>query len=442
MSNTDTEKTTEFQGNHLSVKVKRQSGSKVLFEIHVKPEGATAAYSRALKTINKEVSLPGFRKGKAPDSLITNKYAKQLQEEWLQTVLKTAFNEALALTKMEPFNNNSIRCSEIKELSKETGATFTIEFETTPIVPHIDLNTIHLQKIKRIPVSDSNVDQVIRNIQVYNATWEDIKDRPIEEGDFVDLDIENLDEPYNTICADTRFEVKKGVLADWMHKLLIGVRTDETVEGVSEKDQKDDFDTDEEEAEFRPTRCSLTVKAIKKPTLPELDDEFGKKVGAKDYADLREKVLSDLNRRADEKMHTQLYRQLDDELLQLYKFDPPKSLVDAEIDQRLAIHEEWLHKQEMSVEEIDKEMQNLKQQLPDMVEKGLRLLFLLLGFAREHSFQVTEQEINSELFKKISQGMPLPEGAQASEMRSRLNQSILLQKARNYIIDHCMHKNS
>ncbi len=430
---------TEYQGNHISLTVTKQPGSVIAFDINVSPEGAAAAYNRALKTINKEISLPGFRKGKAPDSIVTSKYGKQIQEEWIQIVLKSAFNEALELTRLQPFNNNSVRCSEIKDLSKENGAKFTIEFEATPMVPSVDLNSLHLHKLNKIPVTEKDVDQVIRNIQLYNATWDEVKDRAIKDGDFVDLDIENLEEPHNVICTDTRFEVKKGVLAEWMYKILIGARTDESVEGVSEKEErKEDFDLDEEEeeSEFRPTRCSLTIKSIKNPSLPELDDAFAQKVGATSFEDLREKVLADLNRRADEKMHTQMHRQLDAELLKHYHFDAPKSLVEAEIEHRSGLHEEWLNNQNKTGEEVEKEMEQLKKQLPDVVNNGLRLLFLLLNFAREQSLPVSQDEISNELFKQISQGMQMPNEIQANEVRSRLNQTILLRKARDYIIDH------
>lgn len=439
---TETEKTAEYQDEHLSVKATWKPGSQVSFEIHVTPLAAAAAYARALKAINKEVSFPGFRKGKAPDSVVVAKYPKQLQEEWLQTVLKTAFNDALKLANLQPFNTNSIRCSEVKELSRENGATFTIHFEASPVVPRIDLHNTHLHKVSRLPVTQRDVDQVIRNIQLYNASWTDVTDRPLQEGDFVDLDIESLEEPYNTICTDTRFEATKGVMADWMYKLLMGLKTNESAEGVSEKEDDSHnhhHDDDEDEsgpAEFRPTHCRLTVKSIKQPDVPALDDAFAQKVGAKSLNELKEKISSDLNRRADDRVRNQMHRMLDAELLNHYRFDPPQSLVEAEIEHRAAIHRNWLEKQNAPAEDIEVEMQKLEQKLPEVVHNGLRLLFLLLGFAKEHSLAVSQEEIISEMTSQMAQGMQMPSGSEFNDFRARINQTLLLRKARDYIIEH------
>lgn len=439
---TEEKKAQDFENEHISFKMTRSPGSQVTLEMVVKPEATKAAYARAMKAVNKEVSLPGFRKGKAPDDIIANKYAKPLRDEWLQIVLKTALNDALKIAHLRPFDESSIRCTEVKELSKENGAIFTIHFEASPEVPTIDLDKIHLHRLPTPPITEKDVDQVIRNIQHYHAEWNEISDRPVQEGDFVDLDIENIEEePSRPICEGTRFEVKKGIMADWMHQLLLGVKIDESVEGISEKeeDSQNHFDEEEEEglAEFRPTRCRLTVKTILHAELPAVDDAFAQKVGAKDLEDLKEKIKADLFRRADMRINNILHKQLDDAILKEYTFDPPNSLVQEEVENRAAAHEAWLRRQQKSEEEIENEMQELREKLPSMVASGLRIVFLMLRFAQEHSLSVAKEEIMAELSQQVSQGAQL-NNANIDDLKARINQVLLMRKAKSYIINHLL----
>src|SRR5262249_7600353 len=154
---------------------------------------------------------------------------------------------------------------------------------------------LKLHPVKLQEVTQKHIDETIENIRLHHAEWETISDRPVQEGDFVNLDIDAIEEPGFNICKDTSFEVKEGKMGAWMRKLIIGLNVNESAEGISEK-EKTNTETECEECvhnleaqDFKPTHCRLTVKTIKKAILPALDEALAKKVGCDSVEQLRER---------------------------------------------------------------------------------------------------------------------------------------------------------
>jgi trigger factor len=85
---------TQFQNENMTVDLKRDPGCLIRLDISLSPLATQAAYQKALKTVNKEVSIPGFRKGKAPQTLILKNYSQHVDREWRELLLNTAFGEA------------------------------------------------------------------------------------------------------------------------------------------------------------------------------------------------------------------------------------------------------------------------------------------------------------------------------------------------------------
>lgn len=423
----------QVQNDNVSVTVSLQQGSQVKLDIFVTPKATAAAYSKAVKTISKEVSLPGFRKGKAPEAFILKNYGSHIQKEWQSILVETGFQEALNLIEMRPLKMEGVRCTAVKEISRENGSHFTIEFEASPTVPSVNLNEIYINPIDRSAVSQEDIDQSIENLRLYHAQWATITDRAVQESDYVDLDIEKTDEPMGNICKNTRFSVANGRMANWMRKLIIGLHTNESAEGMSEKEI-------EGTTNFQPTKCKITVKAIHEATLPQTDDAFSQKLGVPTFEELRLKVIEDLNRRADEEVREKLYQQIDDHLLEKYHFDIPASLIQGDKEKRITEKTSWLKQQNAPSDVINHQIAELEQSLPHEIDRSYRLLFLIFKFAREHDIIVSEDEIFAEYANQIAhngENSPLLKGINdPGEIRSKLNHHLLLRKTRDYIAEH------
>jgi trigger factor len=426
------ESSTEFKNENIVVLVKRKPGAQCAFHIVVLPLAADVAYSKALKSINKEVTLPGFRKGKAPDPVIIQKFEKQIEQEWRDIVIQTAFQEAIALTGLFPIRKGEARCTEIKELSRTKGARLTIEFEVLPEIPLIDPSEIILKRIQQLPVTESDIEEVLSNIRHHFAKWHDVTDRPIQVGDYVELDVENLEtEPPESICRDTLFVIEPGKIADWMYHLILGATLGESREAISEKDPI----LTNPNVEFKATKCRLTVKSIKTADLPEFSEELIKQVGAKSLSDLREKIEIDLNRRAEEQASEALHRQLDEYLLGKYQIDIPTSLMQNEKATRQESIEEEMRRDGLQEEEITTRLAALDADLEEQVQKSYSLFFLMHAYAKSRQIAVSAEEVTQELARQVMQGRgDAFMGRSPEEVKARLTEVLLMRKTRDAAI--------
>lgn len=426
----DKEKT-EFKNDHAHVMVDRQPGCKIKLDITVTPQATQAAYNKAIKAINKEVSLPGFRKGKAPEAMIVKNYASYVDQEWKEILVQTAFKEAMALTKIYPLNEETIQKPQVKKTSQEEGAEIVIEFEASPQLPEISPKELKLSPVERREVTEEEVDESIENIRLHHATWEEVTDRAVQEGDYIDIDIENLDSPGDFLCKDTRFEVVPGKMGNWMRNLVIGKNVNDTAEGMSERSEELD-----PKAEFKPTHCKITIKAIKKAKLPEVDEELAKKVGVETAEELTEKVLQNLNNQAEEEVKQKLRDQLEETLLERYPFDIPSSLVTREKKNRLDFAKRDLQKAGKSDEEISRHLEEMEKDLDEKVNRAFRMFFIARHIADENKITVTQEELVRELMLQMyTQASPIDTSLDPEEARSKVYINLLSLKVKDFLID-------
>lgn len=422
---------TEFKSDNVVVKVSREPGCQVMLDIRITPVAANASYQKAIKNVNKEISIPGFRKGKAPADLIVQQFGKHVEQEWREILIQTAYQEAIKLTNIYPLNKDSIKQPNLKKASKEDGAEISISFESAPEIPSVETDKINLKKVERIEVTSEDVENSIQKIRVMQAKWEDVTDRAVQEGDYIDIDIDNLDESGKSICKDTCFEVTKGKLGDWMRKLVIGLKVGENAEGVSERTE--DLPKD---AKFKPTKCRITIKGIKQAKLPKLDDEFAKKVGVQGVEELKKRVEIDLNRQADEEVQEKLRQQLEDVLLEKYPFDIPTSLITAEKQNRLNKVHAQLKSANISEEEIKKRMQEMEGNIEKEAERAFRMFYLAQKVAEDHNITISKDEMIKETVLDLYMQSPdLRSSQNSEEARTRVYIRLLSRKAKDYLIE-------
>jgi len=430
---------TEVKNDNITANYEKKPHSKVAVNIQVSPQATQAGYFQALKAVNKGISLPGFRKGKAPDNVIATQYPGQVKQEWRDFLVRTATAEAIGLLNLNPLRNSDIRMISASELSKEKGLQFSVEFEIPPVVPKPVLEHCVLKEVSAPPITEEDVNGVINNVRYYFAKWEDVHDRPVQEGDFVDLDIIKLDEPQETICEDARFLVQEGQIANWMRDLIVGLNVKESVEGTSEQETLVDPSADS--PAFIPTRCRITVKAIRTANLPELTDEFANKVGAPSMAQLRERVISDLRTRSMQEMREELRLQVNEWLLKNYPFDVPESMVINEAVGRLNNAAAKLQQQNVGEKEIKEELEALKPKIKQQAEDSCRLHFLLMEFAKQHNVQVTQQEFKEAESQGLLQRFRTADPrATTADLQTLVAQAFLLNKTRDYIIQYARYE--
>ncbi len=431
---------TTFENASFSVEANEEPGCRYSLKIYVQPEATQKAYKKAIKKVNKQISIPGFRKGRAPDATVISKYSSYVDQEWKDILINDAYHAALDLTKVYPFNKDSIKPPKIESCSQEEGATVALSYERYPVLPEIDLSSLSLPKIEKAAVSNERVEEILEEVKRSNADWEEITGRAVEKGDFVDVSIDAIDvDPPKSIVKDRRFEVEDKRLAPWMLKLLVGMQISDTVEGLSEVDDKADAET---KKNFKPTQVRIELHAIKKIILPELTDELAKKVGADSVEDMKQKIQTNLEREAEEAQRQQRIEALEKALLEKYSFELPISIVEAERVDRIRARLEELKGQGVGDEEIKNQEKQIEAQVAQEVDSMLRLYFINKQIAKQGNISLTNQELNDELVKQISQNPYLygkdMDKETSKGIMSRMAASLLERKTKEYALEQVL----
>jgi trigger factor len=428
----------EFSDDNVQVIVHRRPGSRIEYEVKAKPGLVQEAHRNAIKAVAKRVSLPGFRKGRAPDQLIIRNYPQDLDKHWQEMIANAAFRASDNLAKQPVLQKDTKITFKMKSHSLEQGAELSLTFETEPLVPTVDPKQFQIKAPVRPEVSDAKVDETIRQVQLFFAEWKVIEGRPAQEGDFVLLDIENLeDNPPSKIFSGTRFEVTDKSMAQWMKALVVGMKAGESAEGVS---RPDTTATDAEKEEYKPKKVRLTLKLIEQPVAPPIDEEFAKKLGVQTLEEMRHAITNILNKQADGHVQEEMRTKASEFLLTHYPFEMPQTLIEKETHFRMQqlMHDAQFQQywNSMNEEERKKTVQSLYEQS----EKAVRMFYLCRKLVQDANVSISSEDLPkypSSTLEMLLQPHNEWKSNQAPEVRQAEAYSrIILEKAEDFLIAH------
>ncbi len=438
MQQTTENNTLELQNDNIKAKIIHKSGCQVRMEVEVTPVAVKAAYDKGLKAVRKEVTVPGFRKGKVPDEILHHRFSQGIDRESRDIVLQNAFTEALSLSNLRPFTRNSLKRSELKKCSQETGASAIFELEIEPNVPSIDYSNIETALIAPRPLDSKATERSYRQLQLMHATWEPIKDRAAEDKDYVELDIDVTENPAHNVCTNHLFLLQKDEMPKWLYDAVKGMQVDESKEVEAKQDSEDPSHVIVYEDKNTSKQSRVTLKAIKKAIMPEEDSAFAQKFGAANVADLKKFIEERLVREEEEYAHELARYNLRREMLQKYPFDLPQSLVDAEVRGRLAYCKQGSDLQKGSLPLDSKQEQELKSQIEAESRGFFMWMFMMRQVTPQAEVGITQQELETE----FSHQMQLPRqqrlvyaGLAPDEVRNRLVMMIMMRKCEDYLLN-------
>ena len=322
----------EFANDLIRCTVQQKPNCIVEFLITASTSLVEKARHASIKLVNKNVTVPGFRKGKAPESLISSTFSNELEKSTKENLARQAYLECQALTSLPNLDPKESFSYQVESLSPKE-ARLSLSFETNPIVPVVNPSDCVLTPVTRPEVNPSKIEETIRQALFFHAKWDTITGRPVQEGDFIILDAKTVEDSgaSTLLFKGTRFEVTDKSMAHWMKEAVLGKNVGETTEGISVADEDA---SEEEKALFKPSKVEMTIQAIEQATLPELTEDLLSKMGATSEEDLKDKIEKQLNEQADDHVSENLRDQVIDFLIKNYSFDLPKSFVRKELEFR------------------------------------------------------------------------------------------------------------
>lgn len=425
------------QDSDVQVSVEHKPNCRIEMNVKANSSIVKQAREQAIKTVSKEVSLPGFRKGRAPSDMILKKFGADVSKQLHKAIADLSFIAAQKLTKVPVLNNNSPISFDMKHQTEE-GAEMLFSFETEPSVPTVDAKLFAPQPVEKAEVGEKQLDEAIRQMRFFYAQWEPITDRPIQDGDYIMIDLSTIDDEgvEQKVFQHIRFEVSKARMANWMQNLVKGAKAGDVLEGMSEAD---DTATEEEKKEFKPKKVKLSILKVEGAVLPELNDEFAKKVGASDVAHMRQSILDLLNKQVEEKAQNDLREQVNAFLISNYHFELPKSLVDTEkkhrFNQMMGEPKFKANWDKMSQEE----RKQLEEKVTEESAQAVRLFYLSRQIVQSEKIPVTHQEVQNEaiyIYQSHS-GRHAETDQLPKEIYALALSKIMLLKAQDFVLEAC-----
>ena len=382
--------------------------------LNVEMEGAeTDKYlALALEHLAKRVTLPGFRKGKAPSSLVEQHVGKEaILQEALEHLIPEAYEDALKSESIAAIAEPKIELVQIDPI---------IFKAIVPLKPNItpgNYKDIRLE-IGKKEITEDDINQVIEQLKLQFGTLVPV-DRAIQYGDIISADITGK-RGEETILErkDTLYEVAEGAKfpAPGFAEKLPGLKKDDETEFDLT------FPEDFEAKELAGKQYSFTVKIkeVKEKSLPEVNDEFAKNAGSENVEDLKGKIKSGLQSRADESLKKDFENKLITMLIEQSTIEFPPVLVEKEIDN--IINEEARNFADgpkglenylaNAKKTMDQHREDLRQGATDRVKAYL----VTSKIAEEEKIEVSEDELNEAI-----EGMTKGDETKAENVKAVFN---------------------
>ena len=373
------------------------------YELQFSVDKATfdAAVSAVYRKQVKNITVPGFRKGKAPRSVIEKMYGTGVfYEDAINDLIPAAYTEAAAESALEIIGQPEFDVVSIDE----NGLVLSAKVYVKPEVEIKDYCGIEVEKEVE-PVTDEDVDREIETVRERNSREIDVTDRAAEMGDTTVIDFEGF-------CDGVAFEGGKGT--DYALKLGSGSFIPGFEEQIVGKSIDEEFDvnvTFPEEyhaAELAGKAAVFKVKihAITHVELPALDDDFAKDVSEFDtFDEYKADVKAKIEKRHETAADNAVEDKLVEVLIEKLEAEIPEVMYEIETENFVRDYDTRLRSQGLDLKTYFKytgmTLESLREQMRPQAERHVKARLALEKIAALENLEATEEEINGE-YEKIA----------------------------------------
>ncbi|MEH3000127.1 trigger factor [Bacillus pumilus] len=423
----------------MSVKWEKQEGNEGVLTVEVDAETFNKALDDAFKKVVKQVSIPGFRKGKVPRGLFEQRFGvESLYQDALDILLPVEYPKAIDEAGIEPVDRPEI---DVEKIEKGESLIFTAKVTVKPEVKLGDYKGLNVEK-DDATVTDEDVQEELKGMQNRQAELVVKEEGAIENGDTVVLDFEGFvdGEAFEGGKAENySLEVGSGSFIPGFEEQLVGL------EAGAEKDVEVTFPEEyhAEDLAGKPAVFKVKIHEIKAKELPALDDEFAKDVDeeVETLAELTEKTKKRLEEAKENEAEGKLREELVEKASENAEVDIPQAMVDTELDRMMKEFEQRLQMQGMNLElyfQFSGQDENaLKEQMKEDAAKRVKSNLTLEAIAATENLQVSDEEVEEELSKMAeAYNMPIENIKQAIGSTDAMKEDLKVRKAIDFLVEN------
>ena len=368
----------------MKVKINSKKGLKANLSVLVDKKTIQKKMDEKLNELQNKIHLKGFRPGKVPPKVIKNQFGKAIYGEVIDGILKETSTKAIEENKLKVAGQPKI---DLKTFGEGKDLDYTIELET---LPEIKLKPFEKIKATEYEISieqklvDKRIDQIAESQQDYQEKKENEK---AKDGDMVIFD-------YKAKIEGKDFEGNEGKgLQIILGRDLFIKGFDEQMVGIKKNEKKIitvnlPQNYPKKELANKKTDFDCKILNLKIPIKTKIDDEFAKKVGAKNIEDLKNLIKKQISSEFKGSLDTITKRNILEQIEKIHVLDLPSNLIDQELN---------LISQGQKKEDSEKfKDQNIK-----LAKSRIKVGLILNEIAEKNNLKIGETEIKSEIEKQI-----------------------------------------
>ena len=403
-------------------------------------KGLNEAYNK-----NKgKITLPGFRKGKAPRKMVEKFYgAEVFYEDAANAIIPEAYAEAAEESKLEIVSQPKIDVVQL-----EQGKPFIFSAEVA-VKPEVELGQYKGVEVAKVDseVTDEDIANELKKVQEQNSRTISVAERAVKDGDMTVIDFEGF-------VDGKAFEGGKGE----NYPLTIGSHSfidtfEDQIIGMNIGDEKEINVTfpeeyHAEELKGKPATFKVKVNEIKEKQLPELDDDFAQDVSDFDTMDAyKESLVSQLKERKANEAKVKKEDEAMEKIIEAAKMDIPEAMINTQVNRMAEDFARRLQQQGLSIEQYfqytgmtaEKIIDDMKPEALTRIKSRL----VLEAIAKAENIEVSDDEVNAELQKMADMyKMELDKVKELmgeAEMK-QVKEDLAVQKAVDLIVDTAVEK--
>jgi trigger factor len=366
-------------------------------KIEAPVEEVDKAFARVLKEYKKYAKIPGFRAGKVPESVVKRRFAEQIKKDVVESLLPERFQAAIAAAGIVPISQPNLTSLTLEEGKALEG---TAVFEVVPAFSIDGYQDVTVPK-PAVEASEEEFQAELKQLRESRATVEPVEeDRALVDGDWAQISysgqVLELAGAAPIAGQDSLVEIGGAETLPAFTEALRGSKVGQELK----VEVTYPADYTENNLAGKTVAYDIEVQAIKKRTLPELNDEFATELG--DYENLaaletriREHLLATKQRQSEAEVREALFAALNER----YPFPVPESLVQQQVDARLDRGLRALAQQGMNADMMRKlDFGRLRAAQRDSAIGEVKTSLLIDRIADAEGITVSDEEVDREIY--------------------------------------------
>lgn len=388
----------------MSTTVEKISSNKVKLSFDIDAAQFDAAMDKAYIKVRGQVTIPGFRKGRAPRKMIENMYGEGVfYDEAFELIFDEVYGPAIDENKLEVVDRPQV---EIQQIGTGKNLQFTCEVFVKPEVILGEYKGVEVKKEHTL-VSDEDVNAEIEKERNKQAAEVSVEDRAVAEGDTVNLDysgsVDGVKFAGGTAEGQT-LKIGSHTFIPGFEEQMVGMNIGE------EKDLDVTFPEEYHAKELAGKKAVFHVKvnSITETQLPALDDDFAKDISEFDTLDeYKADVRAKLEAQVAERDNNVFTNAVIEKVMENATVEIPDAMVERQIDSMVRNFEARLAQQGLKLADFIKytgqDEKSFRNQYREQAEKSVRANLVLEAVENAEKFEATEEEIDAEIEKFAKQ---------------------------------------